>query len=782
MKTVNLSCPLQFWKNIVFITTTKTAGNIRVDQDAAIRTLSGMRQRNNESLPDYQQRFLNAKETYILLDIPLPSESIMATTFIQGLDTSKYSDFLTYLHNELSNGRDLFPTDLASAIAKASKWLISSPKGPREASQHSAYGVLTKTKSIKRDPGPKGKNGKSNDLKSPEDPNTCAYCHKSGHTILKCFKLIKDQAAAKSDGHLETKKATAAPSIARQEDIEEDITGFTSFPTIGNTKGKFVAFPVSDSTKAALAFGGSDTLGGHQLLVDTGANMSIIMNPLMLRGIKQCKPVTFDGLHGNLEVRQTGSLLGICKAYYHPEAVANILSFSQLKDLGHNIMYNQESDEFILRFNQGVCSFTRRQNGLYVCDVLPEPHSTVMINTVASNESNYTTREIKQAKAARDLQRRLGNPTDSSLCKALSQGYIISKNVVPSDITRAHTIYGPNTEGLKGRTTKKKGTPIPHTVSRRVSEDQTMYADIFFACGNAFLITLIQPLGHTITTFIEKTDIKNLRSTIRQHLGRYGQKQIRITSLHSDNEKGITAMALDFSGLGISLLQVGAGMHVPQIERRIRYIKELSRSVVNGLPYTCPRKIFQYLVIFVTSRANMFPSATAPHGDSPFRLMEGRTPTDKDTNMEFGALYQVSSRTMDNSMDSRTIAAIGIAQVPNGTGTCRFMTLRKPYAVITANHFVHVPMNQDVIDLLNEMASQDSRPISKDIIFRYHGSDLEGPSHSDDIKGSETSPKRNHPTYNVKPVDTNIKMPIMLEGEEANHPDVHTSPELPLIL
>ena len=89
-------------------------------------------------------------------------------------------------------------------------------------------------------------------------------------------------------------------------------------------------------------------------------------------------------------------------------------------------------------------------------------------------------------------------------------------------------------------------------------------------------------------------------------------------------------------------------------------------------------------------------------------------------------------------------------------------------------------MNQDVTDLLNEMASQDSRPISKNIIFRYRGSDLEGPSQSDDIKDSETSTKRNHPTYNIKPVDTNIKMPIMLEDEEANHPDLHTSPELPL--
>ena len=67
-----------------------------------------MRQRNNES-------FTNVKETYVLLDTSIHTESVMATTFIQGLNSSKNSDFLTYLHNELSNGSYPFPTDLASA-------------------------------------------------------------------------------------------------------------------------------------------------------------------------------------------------------------------------------------------------------------------------------------------------------------------------------------------------------------------------------------------------------------------------------------------------------------------------------------------------------------------------------------------------------------------------------------------------------------------------------------------------------------------------------------------
>ena len=111
-----------------------------------------------------------------------------------------------------------------------------------------------------------------------------------------------------------------------------------------------------------------------------------------------------------------------------------------------------------------------------------------------------------------------------------------------------------------------------------------MYLDIFFACGQSFLITLIQPLGHTITSYVVKTDVPTLRRTIRQHLGRYGQKNILITALHCDNEKSISAMAMDFSGSGIQLLQVGPSMHVSQVERRIQTLKNLIRSILSGLP------------------------------------------------------------------------------------------------------------------------------------------------------------------------------------------------------
>ena len=107
----------------------------------------------------------------------------------------------------------------------------------------------------------KEKESKSVEVKTNNDVKTCAYCNKAGHNILKYFKLINDQASAKADGNLDTKKEIAAPTITRQDEIEEENTGFSSFPAVARIPGTFSAFPIyfraiSDSTKAGLAFGG----------------------------------------------------------------------------------------------------------------------------------------------------------------------------------------------------------------------------------------------------------------------------------------------------------------------------------------------------------------------------------------------------------------------------------------------------------------------------------------------------------------------------------------------
>ena len=294
---IDTLCPIQIWTNIVFITTTKVYGNKRIDQDTAARQLSNMRQRQSENLGDYLHRLNNAKGTYTLLGLTLPWEESLSITYIQCLEPSKYSDFLIYLHNELSNGRDIFPTDLTGPVSKASKWLVSSPKGPNTEKKKDKEKGKTKDKE---------KDSKPTEIKPNDNVKTCTYCNKVGHNILKCFKLIKDQAASKSDGNLDSKKGVAVPPITRQDDLVEENTGFLSFSTIGWNSGTFSAFPVfrniTDSTKAALAFGGVDSIDKNSILVDTGANFSIVEDIDLVTNVKSCAPVIFDRLKGTLTV------------------------------------------------------------------------------------------------------------------------------------------------------------------------------------------------------------------------------------------------------------------------------------------------------------------------------------------------------------------------------------------------------------------------------------------------------------------------------------------------
>ena len=183
-------------------------------------------------------------------------------------------------------------------------------------------------------------------------------------------------------------------------------------------------------THSVFCGGGAKALSDTDVILDTGANCGVVHNIHILQNVKFCPPVTFDGLAGTLTTSRKGSLGGICDAYFHPRAGANILSLSAAKSRGHTVSYYNENDCFHLLHGVTTCTFNRRRNGLYACDFA---NKTVIVSTVAENESHYSKREIQQARAARDLQRRLGSPPDIKLSKAIAEGAIQGADVLPMD-------------------------------------------------------------------------------------------------------------------------------------------------------------------------------------------------------------------------------------------------------------------------------------------------------------------------------------------------------------
>ena len=92
---IDSACPLQLWRNLVFLITAKPTGSRRLDCDNAAQNFATLRQRGNESVQGFAQRLRAATDTYTHLGMDAPTDEIQATRFVQGLDSSRYATMQT---------------------------------------------------------------------------------------------------------------------------------------------------------------------------------------------------------------------------------------------------------------------------------------------------------------------------------------------------------------------------------------------------------------------------------------------------------------------------------------------------------------------------------------------------------------------------------------------------------------------------------------------------------------------------------------------------------------
>jgi hypothetical protein len=124
-----------------------------------------------------------------MLGLEKPASATQAMRFIQGLDNARYSSMQTSFANELHNGRDLYPTDLPSAVLKASRWMVSGK------SSQDSLRALAATKSGKDSKSTKDKD--KSKAKGDDKPSVkCDFCGRTNHSMSACFQYKEAQTAA----------------------------------------------------------------------------------------------------------------------------------------------------------------------------------------------------------------------------------------------------------------------------------------------------------------------------------------------------------------------------------------------------------------------------------------------------------------------------------------------------------------------------------------------------------------------------------------------------------
>jgi hypothetical protein len=167
---------------------------------------------------------------------------------------------------------------------------------------------------------------------------------------------------------------------------------------------------------------------------------------------------------------------------------------------------------------------------------------------------------------------------------------------------------------------------------------------------------------------------------------------------------------------GPTINLASADEHVPEIERKIRVVKERTRALRHSLPFNrLPRMMTIHMVLNVVKLLTYFPTkAGFSNHWSPRMIMAGKPLNyKKDLALEFGAYCQVHAHhTPRNSMKACTEGGICLGPIGNEQGGFKFMSLQSGRK-FTAHKWTQLPIPPEIIKRVNFLGKDQP----KDLVF-----------------------------------------------------------------
>ena len=469
-----------------------------------------------------------------------------------------------------------------------------------------------------------------------------------------------------------------------------------------------------------------DILHDFHVIHDSGANCGIFKNKNILKDIRiSNETATINGIGGTLTTNVIGTFNNKHDVYYHPDAVANILSQSAEKDNGATISYDNDKDEYIMSFEDDdtyIPLTFQRVGGLYCVDTTHMDESYYAMHnhstTVKMNKLKYTKREVKRADEAMKLRRRLSFPADETISKLQT---IINIPTTRKDLVRSVDIYGKDRNSIRGKATKRKTKTIQlESVYKPSDVQQHMNIDIFFIDGEGYLISVLTPLDHVMISRIQNRTSEALRAAVYHHLATAESEGYDVTHILCDGEKGFAAFFNALRTAGYLINPAGPGQHIPVVERKIRLVKERLRAYLQSIPYQLMFSLLRYLVEYVTIMLNFEPNSQREDPTSPYELFRGlKIDYKRQLRISFGDYAECTDpRVTSNTMERRTDPCIALLPLLNAQGSYLFYNLETRRTCVR-DTWTELPFPADILKRLNKLAAGQRKKLRVQPNFAY---------------------------------------------------------------
>lgn len=672
-------------------------------------------------------------------------EKFQATAFLRAADKSRYEPVLTHLENHYASGLDQYPANITEAYNRLDNWKRN--KGLNETpyndgitfAQGSAAGSAANKKGINRSRdqcfacgeyghhawekkcGPKA--GKpthetTNAMTQTTDPSSSTSHHGDGqdrdiddHEYAFCThaSIAQDDADV---GHL----------LSQEGDIRQGIR------TASFNRKRASVIPAGSVGLDSMS--SIDLFGEKDLLTD-------------IHTVQEYMKVVCNA--GAVLVTQMGTLKGYGKVWYHPDAIANILSLSRVQDAFRVTYDSITGNQFVVHRKDGsIRVFKQTEKGLYASKLDDAAQGIALVNTVKENIKSYTKREVKRAQEARRLMAIIGRPSEHQLATILNQRQLANSTVTAQDVINARKIFGPDIGSIKGKTVRRREPhveiiirPIPSDIMNRHREVVVCF-DVMYVNNIAFLVSISRAIKFCTAEALANRRADTLITGIKRIKAIYSRRGFVVNRAAGDNE--FSSIESGLSEIGIILNVVARDEHVPEIERHIRTVKERCRATFNSLPFRrMPARMVTELVYSMTFWLHAFPATDGVSATiSPRELVTGiMLDAGKHCVIPFGAYVQTHEE-HDSSMKTRTIGAVALRPSGNAQGGHYFMSLQTGRRLVR-NHWTEVPMPVDVVKRVEDMAG--NRTLNRLVFGDRENTQVQEEEPSDDVAGSGSDQK-----------------------------------------
>ena len=282
------------------------------------------------------------------------------------------------------------------------------------------------------------------------------------------------------------------------------------------------------------------------------------------------------------------------------------------------------------------------------------------------------------------------------------------------DADVALKIWGKNIAALKGKTTRTTPSPVARDFVKvpqellKLHREVFLTMDIFFVSKIPFFLTLSRRICFTAVNHLANRTVPQIFQAFKEIYQYYLQRGFRITTVHADGEfEPLQSLIQSLPG-GPMVNLASANEHVPEIERRIRVVKERCRATRHSLPFTRIPKLLTIHIVFNSVKLlNFFPTKGGVSDVlSPKTIMSGETlDFKKHLSLPIGQYCQVHEEELPrNSQAARTRGAISLGPSGNLQGGHKFMALNTGKKIVRRTWDV-IPIPDTVIARVNTLAS-----------------------------------------------------------------------------